>query len=307
MDSKQGVNGAKMKIVQAVISPEELAYLLNIVGADRAYGIDDRLWQTGEVSSLGERLDKGFDALAQNGWLVVEGEEEGSPRYTINPNLILMAATLADPDVVFVTKRYHPDPSGVQTVQIVTHYVTEHLLLEQIKRADGSYRLMTIPTHSLMSERLASALEIPVADLRNGVASVDLDWTKVSALDQIMRYRNGNDLDEHGTARSDSVGNTGAGYAAIREAGIEEAEAAVLERIFDHASPVAKIEMGRTFGAELLSLQTMMVFEVDTEFWCIYSRTGQQALALEKLDKTRFGEIITDSLAKLAEIRPKQL
>lgn len=131
-------------IRQAILSTAEFSYLLNLVSARNVVGVDnDQLFRAKEADQKA-MYTAGFQQLIDNGWLVKEGN-----KHNISNQLVLMVATVANPEMTMMVTRYTS-----QGEQVITYYSANDHIVEQIRTADDQYRLVPFEQSSAVMERL---------------------------------------------------------------------------------------------------------------------------------------------------------
>lgn len=142
---------SRQPIRQAILSTAEFSYLLNLVSARNIVGVDnDQLFPVDEIDQK-MMCTAGFQQLVEHGWLIKEGNK-GS-KHNISNQLVLMVATVANPELTMMITRYTS-----QGEQVITYYYANDRVVEQIRTADDQYRLVPFSQFSAVTERLRITL-----------------------------------------------------------------------------------------------------------------------------------------------------
>lgn len=139
-------------MTQVFLEPSELSYLFATLGVRSAIGVDEQLFPA-DMSSRQELLRQGFQALQQNGWMMPTAKGQ----MDLDTSLLIMAATVGDPERVIMTTRYTMGKGQ----QLFTHYVGGDLVVEQFFTSGKRFcmsHLLDVPT---AVRRIQTALAIP--------------------------------------------------------------------------------------------------------------------------------------------------
>lgn len=150
-----------MKEPRAIVYPitlttPELAYLLTLVEAQTLLGSDEQTLFPREQAKRETQLQQGLAALDADGWLV----RDEANHYRINDALMVIIATLAEPEVVILSRiegLNHP-------VQGVSHYIARDLVVELAVK-QGVYQLVVLDTLLTMARRLAHSIGLAETQL----------------------------------------------------------------------------------------------------------------------------------------------
>ena len=187
------------QIIEIALEPAELSYALNLLQATSLYGAERATLFPTDPTIKREILSEGMAALKEHAWLMEADSSATMPSisheqpHNIDPTLMLMVAAAADPQLVVSTTRYVTnsrggsgasnagldndpslDPFAKRGRQSVTHYVAgdanldsdrfvwqsqDPIIVEQVRRADGRYHLVSLPMVELISQRIAQGWE----------------------------------------------------------------------------------------------------------------------------------------------------
>lgn len=140
--------------MQAHLTADEFAYLLTLVGASRIIGADNsRLFASDPVEHQ-QRMDAGRAQLQSAGWLIAEGGG-----WAINDWFVLIAATVASPEIVLSVTSYGAD--GSQST--VSYYTSNEVTVEQFWSQEH-YVLRLFEVDLTLSNHLAAILMLPERD-----------------------------------------------------------------------------------------------------------------------------------------------
>ena len=134
--------------MQIKLTPSELAYLFNMLQADRVVGVDAGRIFPSQPAEREAVLTQGFEQLVADGVLVPR--EVG---YDANNDVVLIAAIMAEPTgVVAATVFVDADAR-----QHMTYYMHQQYIVEQFQAPDGDYVLTRLDAATDLAARIGAA------------------------------------------------------------------------------------------------------------------------------------------------------
>ncbi|ABX05887.1 MAG TPA: hypothetical protein DEF47_09230 [Herpetosiphon sp.] len=131
-------------------STPQLAYLLGMVHAQNLIGGDDAALFPADPDQRQAQWDQGLAELQADQWIVWD---ETAGHYSMTEPLMMVIATLAEPDIVVVSE-WHAHHSGHQGV---SHYFSPSGIIE-MSLVGSHYTLVALTNTEVMTERLAHSL-----------------------------------------------------------------------------------------------------------------------------------------------------
>lgn len=240
--------------MQAILEPQELAYLLQSLGAEQVVGVDNRQLFPDDAAIRTAWLESGFAALQEHGWIVAEGEGA----YNTNDQIMLTAAVMAEP-VAVMTVTFRSSPDGRY---YLTYYVADSLIVEQFMTPEGGYLLTQVASSDIVIERLKRAFGLS-RDIEVPPITVELDAVEFARALSAARK---SELDTLRTL--------------LLEGGLTKRESVLIARQISNVSVVGHIE-----GAALASgqavpwMQLSLVRAAEGSHWLIaYANSGMKLL-----------------------------
>lgn len=133
----------------------EFAYLLALVGAKSAMGVDcDRLFPA-EKQERQRLFKSGYESLKRHE-LITEHPKSGKD--TLDRNLILFADAVANPKYVLSTEVRDPERAEPRRLM---HYVGRKVIVEQTYMGAGGYRLSDVDQIQVGLVRINRAIGVP--------------------------------------------------------------------------------------------------------------------------------------------------
>ncbi len=139
-----------------VLEPAEFLYLLRTFKAQAVVGLDNAALFPADPAAEQARLAEGFAKLKAHGWL----RETQPGRFDLDPAVALLAAVVADPEVVILTVRNTSDTGR----ELVSHYLASSVIVELAAQPEVSYRLASVPDLPTTIGRIQRVLGVPAAD-----------------------------------------------------------------------------------------------------------------------------------------------
>lgn len=168
----------------ATVSTAEFAYLLNLVSAEQIIGVDnDNLFPKDEAHHA-RLLADGFDQLVEKGWL---SREDRPNRYNLNNELMLLVAVIANPELTMMSQRYF---AGGE--QIVTYYLAEGRIVEQVRTDVDAYCITNIPSFSTATNRLIKRNKWEAAEQTDINSSLPITISRAEMKKSINSAKSGN-------------------------------------------------------------------------------------------------------------------
>ena len=147
---------ADAPLMQAVLRPSELAYLLQTLGAKRVVGVNNQALFPGDPAANRALLQDGLAVLTEHRWLNKRGNEG---IYTDN-KLMLMAAIMAAPSMVIFAVLF----SSADSYRTVVYYAAPGHVVGQYIAADGNYVLTHFASPNAIVRHWQQATDLSLPD-----------------------------------------------------------------------------------------------------------------------------------------------
>lgn len=261
------MNAKLATYTEIVLTTAELSYLLQMLNATQLWGGDSQPLFPPDAATNEAQLIQGLADLKAHGWLRPARDSQSSQeRWDLDRNLTRVIATVADPEEVIVITRY-PVP-GLK--EVICHYRSSDVIVEVTATTNRTYRLLILPTPTLLWQRVVAALALPET-AEGGDATYRLSESVFVHLAQLAT-----------TAQT-----------AETESQTAEIDPTLLSlyRILRGAQPYAEIDLGRVQDNQLINGYNLTFLAARERVWLLYYATDStvvvqpatQAVVVERL------------------------
>jgi hypothetical protein len=134
-----------------ILHRSEFLVLMDAVRATAVIGLDNEALFPANVEQKKAIIQEGIARLKERGWLRVENDT-----HALLPDLLAMAAVVANPEVVFLTVRETPEIGK----QLFLHYQADRFVVEQTLPSEQEHRLASLPDVATTIQRIGHILPL---------------------------------------------------------------------------------------------------------------------------------------------------